>query len=131
MSLVDLGIKISKLHEAIEIQNKLQALADAVRPSDTVCAIIDERLIRDVRDIVQKRCDTGFLTLFLALVDGWLRSCEEHIRRSSRKRFADDIRGFEDAYKKLVVVATPYIANKAYRFDNLVSLFDNLGLINP
>jgi hypothetical protein len=129
-TLVDLGIKISVYPQAVEAQNKLHALAAAVPPSDTVYTTIDNQLIRDMRDIVHKRCDNGFLSLFLALVDGWLRSCEEYIRRSSGKRFANDISGFEDAYKELMVVATPNIANKAYRFDNLVYLFDSLGLTN-
>ncbi|KAL5313796.1 hypothetical protein ACEPPN_018219 [Leptodophora sp. 'Broadleaf-Isolate-01'] len=110
-TLVDLGIKISVYPQAVEVQNKLHALAAVVPPSDT------------------KRCGNGFLSLFLAFVDGWLRSCEEYIRRSG-KRFANDALGFEDAYKKLMLVATPNIANKAYRFDNLVYLYDSLGLTN-
>lgn len=127
---VDLGIKIIVCPQAVEAQNKLHALAAAVPPSDTVYATIDNQLIRAVRDIVHKRCDSGFLSLFLALVDGWLRSCEEYIRRSSGKRSANDVLGFENAYRELMVVATLNIANKAYRFDNLVYLFDSLRLTN-
>jgi hypothetical protein len=44
------------------------------------------------------------------------------------KRFADDISGFEDAYRELVAVANPHIADQTYVFENLLYLFDNLGL---
>ncbi len=129
-TLVHLGIKISVYPQAVEVLNKLHALSAAVTPSDAVYSIINNQLIRDIRDVVHRRCDIAHLTVFLALVDGWLRSCEEYVRRSSSKRFANDIVEFEDAYKKLMVVATPNITNKAYRFDNLVYLFDSLGLTN-
>jgi len=51
----------------------------------------DNQPVRDMRDMVRKRCDNGFVSLFLAQVDQWLRSCEEYVRRSSGKRFANDI----------------------------------------
>jgi len=126
--LVLLGIKISAYPQAIEAQNKLHALANAVAPLDAVNSIINNHLIRNTRDVAYSRCDNGHLSLFLALLDGWLRSCEEYVRRHRSERFADDISGFEDAYEELTAAASPHISNKPYRFDNLLYLFDNLGL---
>jgi hypothetical protein len=81
--LVELGMKISVYPQAFEIQNKLHTLADAVLPLEGVNSIINNQLIRNMRDVASQRCDNGHLSLFLALVDGWLRSCEEYARRKS------------------------------------------------
>lgn len=96
-------------------------MAAAVVPSDAVQALIDSQLIRHVRDAVRRRCDVAILSLFLALVDGWLRSCEEFARRGSAELFANDVAGFESAYQNLMV------PGEDYRFDNLVCLFDTLS----
>lgn len=125
--LVQLGMKISAYPQAIEVQGKLHSLTTAVPPAEAMNSIINNQLIRNMRDIAYLRCDNAHLSLFVALVDGWLRSCEEYVRRHSSKRFADDILGVESAQRELIAVATRHV-NKSYHFDNLLHLFDNLGL---
>jgi len=77
------------------------------------------------------RCDIGHLSLFLAMMDGWLKSCEEYVRRNRSKRFGDHILRFENAYKELVAIANAHTTRMSYSFDNLLYLFDDLGLTEP
>ena len=126
--LVRLGTKISAYPQAVEAHDKLHALANAVQPLEIIYSIINDQLIRNVQNVANQRCDNGHLSLFLALMDGWLRSCEEYVRRLRSPRFADDISGFEDAYRELIAVSTPYMPDQSFKIDHILYLFDSLGL---
>lgn len=97
-------------------------------------SLIDAQLIRNMRDRATSRCSSGHLSLFLALTDSWLKTCEEFARRhhsqhARSQRF--DASAFDRAYSELLVIATPNIANKPYpadRLEHLLDLFDVLGL---
>ncbi|OAQ61598.1 hypothetical protein VFPPC_14598 [Pochonia chlamydosporia 170] len=129
VKLVQLGTKISRHSEAVEARRKLKAIADATPPLDSVRSVINTQLIRNTRDCVGLRLDCGHLSLFLASVDGWLRSCEEFILKQPSIRTSSNISAFEDAYQELIAAAAPHTASESYVPDDLLGLFDNLGLI--
>jgi hypothetical protein len=83
--LVHLGMKISAYayYQAVEVRDKLHALASTGSHIVTFNSIIEKQLIRDMKANASSRCDNALLSVFLALVDSWLRSCEEYVRRHS------------------------------------------------
>ncbi|KAI0006611.1 hypothetical protein F4779DRAFT_595885 [Xylariaceae sp. FL0662B] len=125
--LVQAGMKISAKHESPEITDKLGAMAEASLHFGCVRGLIDRQLIRNRREIALQRCDNGHLSLWLALVDTWLASCEEYARKNC-KRFAADVAAFDGAHEELTAVAVLHTAEKNYGFDNILQLFDSLGL---
>lgn len=129
IKLIQLGTKISKYSQAFEPRRKLIALADTISPFSSIYSVINTQLIRNTRDSVTSRVDRGNLSLVLALVDGWLRSCEEYIRKEPSIRVYSDILAFEDTHKELITAATQHTADRSHLPADLLRLFDSLGLI--
>ncbi|KAK9438611.1 hypothetical protein VB005_06758 [Metarhizium brunneum] len=129
IKLIQLGTKISKYSQAFEPRRKLIAVADAIPHFDSIYSAINTQLIRNTRDCITSRLDRGNLSLILALVDGWLRSCEEYIRKEPSIRVYSDISAFEDAHKELITAATQHTSDGTHVPDDLLRLFDGLGLI--
>lgn len=129
--LVNLGAQICQYPDATEAKHKIHAISEGVRPFDTINLLVRTHLIRGARDDVTRRCDIGSLSLALGLIDSWLRSCEEYVQRNNNKRIEGDGMTFDDVNRELSALAKPHLINKCRPYDNLLDLFDNLGLTKP
>lgn len=117
--------------QANEARLRYQVLADADAALSEVRTIIANRLIRNAQAITSRQYGLLHLSLFLSLLDSWLRAAEEFSRlphARSSPRFSKTCSGFMNAYNELVAVARPHIAQEHYNHDNLLDLFDKTGL---
>lgn len=126
--LVDVGAQVCQFPNAYEARHKIYAVSEAVRPFDAINLITRTHLVRGPRDDVTRRCDVAGLSLALELIDSWLRSCEEYLRRNNNRRIEDNVAKFDDANRELRAIAKPHLNSNCRHYDNLLELFDNLGL---
>ncbi|TQV90314.1 hypothetical protein IF1G_10950 [Cordyceps javanica] len=123
--LIALGAKVSSYPSAQIVWRKHQHIHDCVQQIDAVHSIIKYRLLRSVRNQALSECAAAHLTLFLGVVDAWLRSCEEYLQDESA-RYPNDITAFNSLYYQLGSLAKPRLITGLHAVDNLVHLFDML-----
>ncbi|TPX15375.1 uncharacterized protein E0L32_004652 [Thyridium curvatum] len=126
--LVDLGIKVSKYPSAFEVWRKHKAVAECVPQIDLIFSTINAQLLRSARDVTASRCGSGLLALFLGLVDGWLRACEEHVQAES-SRYSVDASEFRRIYQQLDAITRLHVGGVRNNFNDLIRFFDMLQQI--
>ncbi|KAK8092625.1 uncharacterized protein PG998_014790 [Apiospora kogelbergensis] len=123
--LMELGVRVSAYPSANIVWKKHKNVHDCLLQIDVIQGMNKAQLLRSVRNVSLSRCAAAHLTLFLGVVDAWLRACEEYLLVESA-RFPADMANFETLHHELESVASLRGTNGLYTFDNLVHLFDLL-----
>ncbi|KAI0164021.1 hypothetical protein GGR57DRAFT_272588 [Xylariaceae sp. FL1272] len=127
--LVNLGSEVSAKQESKEIVQKLTHMGEVIDAHHTFEGIVDLQLIRHHRDVAIVRQNYGFLTTWLCLIDRWIVNCE-HFARTTQPRYRTHVERFEIIHKDLSALVAENTDNKAYRFADLLQLFETLGISN-
>jgi len=122
---MELGVRVSAYPSASIVWKKHKNVHDCLLQIDVIHGTIQAQLLRGVRNISLSRCAAAHLTLFLGVVDAWLRACEEYLQVESA-RFPADVANFETLHHQLESVASLHATSGSYTFDNLIHLFDLL-----
>ncbi|KAK7928655.1 hypothetical protein PG985_005653 [Apiospora marii] len=123
--LMELGVRVSAYPSASTVWRKHKNVHDCVLQIDHIHGVINTQLLRSARNVSLSRCAAAHLTLFLGVVDTWLRACEEYLQAESA-RFPADIANFEALHYELESVASLRGTSGIYTFENLIQLFDLL-----
>lgn len=126
--LIRLGAQTSLYPDAVETKHKLQAISEAISPIGAAGCVVDRYLGRGTRDEIARRCDCFSLSLALGLIDSWLRSCEDYMRRNSNMRIKDDLTQLSQLNRELSDISRRH-GIRDYSHDSVFHLFDSLGLL--
>jgi hypothetical protein len=100
--LVELGIDISASPSCSHwVTSKLRIVANMASAMDSTTKLIRQELSRDILKRVTAHCEKGHVVLFVALVESWLRACEEHVRTLLHD---EKIVAFEKAQEQLITI---------------------------
>lgn len=126
--LIRLGVQTSLYPDAVETKHKLQAISEAISPVGAAGCVVDKYLGRGTRDEIARRYDCFSLSLALGLIDSWLRSCEDYMRRNCNKRIKDDLTQLSQLNRELGDISRRH-GIRDYSHDSVFHLFDSLGLL--